>query len=203
MMTRVAQTLQGPWSAEFWCRSLGVGRSPLLGLRREARLGASRRWGHRLGKKPITGFLQRMEAYQNPTKTFMTYQWNLTHPERFPTASFALWRMDNSISYVPQSFRYQNPKSSQMDVEKIQYDVSFCIFFVPGFDACIKGGVKLFDTAEIYGPGRSEARSRAAEKPWYGARLKRVCRKKLFNKFFHQIVVFHGLHWKCLARMWY
>ncbi|CAK9001377.1 unnamed protein product [Durusdinium trenchii] len=25
-----------------------------------------------------------------------------------------------------------------------------------GFDACIKGGVKLFDTAEIYGPGRSE-----------------------------------------------
>ena len=59
------------------------------------------------------------------------------------------------------TFRYQNPKSSQMDVD----DVSFCMFFVPGFDACIKGGVKLFDTAEIYGPGRSEAGSRAAEKP--------------------------------------
>eukprot|EP00931_Biecheleriopsis_adriatica_P046813 TRINITY_DN26931_c0_g1_i1.p1 TRINITY_DN26931_c0_g1~~TRINITY_DN26931_c0_g1_i1.p1 ORF type:complete len:436 (-),score=79.32 TRINITY_DN26931_c0_g1_i1:80-1387(-) len=25
-----------------------------------------------------------------------------------------------------------------------------------GFDACLKGGVKLFDTAELYGPGRSE-----------------------------------------------
>ena len=25
-----------------------------------------------------------------------------------------------------------------------------------GFEACITGGVKLFDTAEIYGPGRSE-----------------------------------------------
>lgn len=51
-----------------------------------------------------------------------------------------------------------------MDVEKFG-NVFFCMFFVPGFDACIKGGVKLFDTAEIYGPGRSEARSRAAEKP--------------------------------------
>jgi len=45
------------------------------------------------------------------------------------------------------------------------YQNLFCMLFVPGFDACIKGGVKLFDTAEIYGPGRSEARSRAAEKP--------------------------------------
>lgn len=63
------------------------------------------------------------------------------------------------------TFRYlKNPKSSQMDVEKFG-NVFFCMFFVPGFDACIKGGVKLFDTAEIYGPGRSEARSRAAEKP--------------------------------------
>lgn len=32
-----------------------------------------------------------------------------------------------------------------------------CTVWFPGFDACIKGGVKLFDTAEIYGPGRSEA----------------------------------------------
>ena len=64
------------------------------------------------------------------------------------------------------NFRYlKNPRSSQMDVDKFQYHGSFCIFSVPGFDACIKGGVKLFDTAEIYGPGRSEARSRSAEKP--------------------------------------
>ena len=34
--------------------------------------------------------------------------------------------------------------------------LSFCFLSLPGFDACIKGGVKLFDTAEIYGPGRSE-----------------------------------------------
>lgn len=55
-------------------------------------------------------------------------------------------------------------RSPQMDVEKFG-NMFFCIFFVPGFDACIKGGVKLFDTAEIYGPGRSEARSRSAESP--------------------------------------
>ena len=27
--------------------------------------------------------------------------------------------------------------------------------------------------------------------------------EKLFKKFFRQIVVFHGLHLKCLAKMWY
>lgn len=150
MMTRVAQTLQGPWSAEFWRRILGVGRSPLLGLRREARLGASRRWGHRLGKKPITSFPYRNKG--KPTKI------------------------------LPKLVLY-----------------AFCARFW-----CLHQG--WCEALRHSGDLRSRTQrgpKQSSRKALIRCKAQESLQEKLVKKFFHQIVVFHGLHWKCLARMWY